>query len=566
MRDKRNKTDLKPNILGKNVLVSFLILHTVSCFAIDSLLSFPSQSNLVSFSNKRNTDVPVSTRLRSALLSATVSETESASKKTPSLTTLDEAVLTSMQKIRGGELSVVPKWPRGDKLDKKIIGIAVPTILNFAIAPLVGAIDLFWVGRMGDALAIAGQAAANQVYFSVFVMLNFIPSVMTPLIATATAKGDNDEAQNLVCQCLVVGLSIAAVGNAIILFRPELVLRAVLGVGSPAMKYAKPYLVIRSFSLFFSVISLVAFSAYRGLMDTITPLKVSAIGNAVNAGLDPMFIFKPFSLGVPGAAAATVISEVVSAGIYTKLLLEKKLIKFSKLFQVPAFETLKPLLYGGAAIQLRSVALNIAFLSITRATQSLDNTGVAAAAHAIGIQTFQLGGIFLLAMTPVTAILTSSQLVVKTDPITGETTGGPRSAKMVVDRLMAWGFLLGTVLGGLQLLAIPFLAAFSPLEEVQKAARIPSVIASILQVINGMVFIGEGVMQGCANYFTLAISNVIATIGLLAAMPYFKAKWGLAGVWGTFFVFNGLRLAGIVIHQFFIGPFSRRKMMKEKLN
>ena len=45
---------------------------------------------------------------------------------------------------------------------------------------------------------------------------------------------------------------------------------------------------------------------------------------------------------------------------------------------------------------MRAVALNIAFLAVTKTTQALDTTGTAAAAHAITVQLWQLGGIFLL--------------------------------------------------------------------------------------------------------------------------------------------------------------------------
>jgi hypothetical protein len=54
-------------------------------------------------------------------------------------------------------------WPCFDELDSKLIKIALPVIANFAINPLIGAVDLFWINRMGNALAVAGQAAANQV-------------------------------------------------------------------------------------------------------------------------------------------------------------------------------------------------------------------------------------------------------------------------------------------------------------------------------------------------------------------------------------------------------------------
>ena len=63
-----------------------------------------------------------------------------------------------------------------DKMDKDLIKISLPVISNFAINPLIGAVDLFWVNRMGNALAVAGQAAANQVFSSAFWFTSFLPS------------------------------------------------------------------------------------------------------------------------------------------------------------------------------------------------------------------------------------------------------------------------------------------------------------------------------------------------------------------------------------------------------
>jgi len=129
---------------------------------------------------------------------------------------------------------------------------------------------------------------------------------------------------------------------------------------------------------------------------------------------------------------------------------------------------------------------------------------------------------------------------------------------------MGWGLVLGTVLGGLQILLLPFISVFTPLKEVQKAARIPSIIASILQIINGLVFIGEGVMQGCGNFLTLALSNVVACGGMMCALHYFVKWWGLTGVWASFGVFNGLRLLGVIYHQLYGSRLATRNLGKKK--
>ena len=80
------------------------------------------------------------------------------------------------EKSASEEEEVLSIWPRMDDLDKRMMKIALPCIANFAINPLIGAVDLFWVNRMGDALAVAGQSAANQVFSSAFWIVSVLPS------------------------------------------------------------------------------------------------------------------------------------------------------------------------------------------------------------------------------------------------------------------------------------------------------------------------------------------------------------------------------------------------------
>jgi MatE len=203
-----------------------------------------------------------------------------------------------------GPQGVLPRiWPCGDDLDRRLIALSLPVIANFAIGPLIGAVDLFWVNRMGNALAVAGQAAANQVFNSVFWLTSFLPSVTATLIAKENAQGNSDGVQDAVCQALVVGMFLALTSSVILLRSPEQVLSSVLPVGAPALQYAKPYLLIRSFAFIPALISLVGFSAFRGILDTLTPVKISLFANVFNAILDPILIFT-LAMGVPGGSYA----------------------------------------------------------------------------------------------------------------------------------------------------------------------------------------------------------------------------------------------------------------------
>mmetsp|Transcript_28147 Transcript_28147/g.65769 ORF Transcript_28147/g.65769 Transcript_28147/m.65769 type:complete len:115 (-) Transcript_28147:489-833(-) len=110
----------------------------------------------------------------------------------------------------------------------------------------------------------------------------------------------------------------------------------------------------------------------------------------------------------------------------------------------------------------------------------------------------------------------------------------------------------------MQLLALPLLRTFSPIPEVQRAARVPTIIGSLLQLINGVTFIGEGVMIGTGCFGALATGQVLATAALLLSLRYASS---LTAVWLGFWVFNGVRLLSVLRHHFLSGPLCKRRAL-----
>lgn len=119
-------------------------------------------------------------------------------------------------------------WPCLDAVDKMLIKISLPVIATFAINPIVSASDLFFINRMGDALAVAGQSAANQVFGSVFWLTSFLPSITAILVSKEFAKGNKEGVQDAVCQALFVGIVFAAIGTSGLLLYPVRALLSVL--------------------------------------------------------------------------------------------------------------------------------------------------------------------------------------------------------------------------------------------------------------------------------------------------------------------------------------------------
>ena len=112
-----------------------------------------------------------------------------------------------------------------------------------------------------------------------------------------------------------------------------------------------------------------------------------------------------------------------------------------------------------------------------------------------------MGGVALLAMSTVASILVPSEItkntkvddnIVDQRAIADKKRVGLLQARGLANRMLLWGLVLGGILGSLQIACLPLLNMFSPLPDVQSAAKLPSVIGACLQLMNGVVFIGEG--------------------------------------------------------------------------
>lgn len=463
--------------------------------------------------------------------------------------------------VRRSEATAKGVLPRGDELDKTIVKLALPAVANFVILPLVGTVDTFFVGRLGDERALAALGAANQVFSSVFFVVSFLPSVVTPLVAAANAAGDKELLRRRVSEAVWVSAVIGGVASVALACQPERALALVLpSTASEATQaLAATYLGTRAYTLVPAMLSFVGFATFRGLLDVVTPLRVSLSTQILNVVLDPLLIFTA-GLGVRGAALATGASEVAAALIYAVLLAKRNVVQWTKRHfwaNPPSLSQLAPLLIGGAGVLSRSIAMNAAFLSVTRATQSIDPTGSAAAAHTIAMQTWQLGGVVLFALSAVAAILVPSKL---NAPISDG--GGKRAAKQAADRMLGWGLTAGVFLALAQLAAIPMLKVFTPVQSVVDAAKAPAVIGAVLQIMNGVTFVAEGVMQGHAAFFRLALHAVLASSAMIASIHHFGHD--LVGIWLSFGVFNFIRLVGAMHHHFVSGPIAPKQLKKEQ--
>jgi len=116
-------------------------------------------------------------------------------------------------------------------------------------------------------------------------------------------------------------------------------------------------------------------------------------------------------------------------------------------------------------------------------------------------------------------------------------------------------------LAAAQALAMPHLTQlFTPLPEVREAIRRPAQVSALVQLSNGVVFAGEGVMMGLGAFGYLAGLTAIGVAVMVAGLQISAARnLGVASVWWSLLGFHAVLTVGQLLHHLRLGPLARAK-------
>jgi MATE family multidrug resistance protein len=418
--------------------------------------------------------------------------------------------------------------------DRDILDLAVPALAGLAADPLVSLIDTAFVGQLGR--VPLGALGVNASIFSMtFVLFNFLAYGTTPRVGRAVGEGDRAEAGRAVVRALT--LAGLAGGAALILL--QLLARPILlmmGASAELMGPALAYLRIRALAGPAVLLITASHGAFRGYQDTRTPMLVTVGFNVVNAGLDPVLIFV-LDWGLAGAAAATAVAQWIGALVFLGLLLGSRREALGVVLEWPSLRSLVPFLKVGRDLLLRTGAL---VGTMTLATAVAARVGVTAvAAHQVAHQ------LWLFLALVVDALAVAAQALISKHLGADD----PKTARAVAHRLWQWGLAVGAVLGLGFFLLRPVLPSFFTDDPETIAALLDIYLfVALLQPINGLVFVGDGIYMGAEAFPYLAKAMIgtalaaAAVLGLVLPMG-----WGLAGVWGGIAVLMAGRLATLVV-------------------
>jgi putative MATE family efflux protein len=191
-------------------------------------------------------------------------------------------------------------------LNRAILLLAIPMILELVLESLFAVVDVFWVSRLGsDAVATVGLT--ESLLYLVFAVGLGLSLSTTAMVARRIGEKDPEAAADAGVQAIVIGLVFSVlVGAPALYFAPDLL--RLMG-GSPQIVAAgSGYTRIALGGCGAVMLLFLNNAIFRGAGDAAIAMRLLWVSNIINLILDPCLIFGwgPFpKLGVTGAALAT---------------------------------------------------------------------------------------------------------------------------------------------------------------------------------------------------------------------------------------------------------------------
>ncbi|MDD3034722.1 MAG: MATE family efflux transporter [Bacteroidales bacterium] len=212
-------------------------------------------------------------------------------------------------------------------MNKRIMKLAVPSILANITVPIVGMVDVAIAGRLGDAAYIGSIAIATMLFDLLYWNFGFLRVGTGGLTAQAYGKRDFREAVKILIQSVGTALMAAAVIWAIQYFFVELSFM-VIDTSEEVKSLACQYFYIRIWAAP-ATLSLFALKGwFIGMQNTISPMISDITVNVTNL-LYCLYFAIYLKMGVAGIALGTVAAQYTGL-VVTLLILY---IYYGKLFK-----------------------------------------------------------------------------------------------------------------------------------------------------------------------------------------------------------------------------------------
>lgn len=226
-----------------------------------------------------------------------------------------------LQDLRDAVRGVPHDYTEGP-IDRAIILLAVPMMLEMVMESLFAVVDIFWVSKLGPN-ATAAVGLTESLLTVVYALAIGLSIGVTALIARRIGEKRPDDAARAAVQGIVLGVLVAAVLGTVGALNAAKLLR-LMGASPEVIAIGSGYTTVMLGGEATVILLFLINAAFRGAGDATIAMRVLWTANFFNILLGPCFIFGlgPFpELGVTGAAVATTIGRGIGVLVQIHALL-----------------------------------------------------------------------------------------------------------------------------------------------------------------------------------------------------------------------------------------------------
>ncbi len=391
--------------------------------------------------------------------------------------------------------------------------------------------DTAVVGHLGTS-QLGGLAVASTLLLTGYVIFNFLAYGTTASVARRVGAGDDAGAAHEGVQgmwlALGIGVALALVGLAL---APQAV--RIMGATGAVADNALVYLRISLAGVPALLLSLAGTGYLRGRQDTMTPLIVTAVAVSANLAIELVLIYG-LGYGIGASALATVVAQVGAAGAYGWWV-ARDTARLGASWR-PDAAAIRRLASVGRDLFVRTAALRLALTVATAVAARLGPVDLGA--HQIA---FELWSFLALVLD---SLAIAGQAMVGRLLGAGDAAG----ARVAGRRMIEWGVVAGLVLGAAVLVARPVLPRlFSSDPDVVALSAFVLLFVAVLQPLNAVVFVLDGVLIGAADLRFLAWAMAGAAAAFAAAAGAVLALGGGIGwLWASLALLMATRAGALV--------------------
>lgn len=411
---------------------------------------------------------------------------------------------------------------------KKINRLAIPAILAGIAEPLIALADTAILGHLGtDELAAVG--VGSSLFLLQVWALAQTKSAISAITALYYGKKETSKIESFVFQTFIFNL-LLGISVAIFSWMAMDWIFEFYNANGEVLSLAKEYYTIRAIGLPIALATFGLFGVFRGFQNTIWTMQISITGGLLNILLDFVFVYGITgyipSMGIKGAALASVIAQGLMLILCILFLYRKKVIRV--LFTFQPNREIRNFLTMFINLFLRTVALNIAYFLGTKYATSYGKEYVAA--HTIAMNIWLFSSFFIDGYATAGNAIAGKLLGQRNNVGIGQ----------IGKRIYSLSIGIGSILGAAYLLGYQFIGSFFSTDK-QVILLFESIFWMVIisQPLNGLAFGLDGIFKGLGRTRLLRNLLLVATfLGFIPALLVFDfIELKLYAVWIAFLVF-----------------------------